>query len=532
MKKITKFKKIGCFFIAFTLSLTTLLQTGLGTAFAAEEMRAVWISTVFNLDYPKEKEAAAQKREFDEKLDFLKNIGFNTVIVQVRCSGDAFYSSSINPWSQYLTGTQGKDPGWDPLEYMISSAHSKGMELHAWLNPYRVTTSGTDVSVLSENHPARLHPDWVITHNDAMVYNPELEEVKKHIVDTVSEIVKNYNVDGIHFDDYFYPSNYPLPEGESKDGKIANARREHINDMVGRVSQAIKAIDSSVSFGISPRGIWKNDSSGKWGSIINGSEGYYAVYADALNWIYNGYIDYIVPQIYWESGKTGADYNTIVRFWADAVSGSKTKLYIGEAIYKEAISAEIYKHWEFCQTIPEVEGQFFFSLRQLEANLSGCADSLKKAFAGSASGQKPILETPKTAVSSGENVEINGKKISFGSYNIDGYNYFKLRDLAYALTNTGSRFEVIYDSSSETINLHTQKTYTPLGGELSQNSSGSKNALLSSAALKINDKTVNVGAYNIDGYTYFKLRDLSDYLGFGVTWNETEKLVGVFTPGL
>lgn len=200
-------------------SLGSLAAYG-ATPKADEDMRAVWISTVYSADYPStQNNAEAQKAEFIKKLDQAQALGLNTVVVQVRPKGDAFYESDLNPWSAVLTGTQGKDPGYDPMKFMIEETHKRGMEFHAWMNPYRITTSGVDLSALSADNMARKHPDWILTYNNAMYYNPAKEEVKQYITDTVAEVVENYDVDAIHFDDYFYPSNYPLPEGEGREGQ-------------------------------------------------------------------------------------------------------------------------------------------------------------------------------------------------------------------------------------------------------------------------------------------------------------------------
>ncbi|MEG0708162.1 MAG: family 10 glycosylhydrolase, partial [Cellulosilyticaceae bacterium] len=326
MKKILSILMMMCLMIG-SMSTQVFAKT------TNEDVRAVWISTVHNLDYPSVKNnEAAQKSEFIQKLDELQAIGINTVVVQIRPKGDALYQSSINPWSDVLTGTQGKYPGYDPMAFMIEEAHKRGMAFHAWLNPYRVTTAGTDVNVLSSDHPARLNPSWTISYKDALYYNPELPEVKAHIVDTVEEIVTNYDVDAIHFDDYFYPSNYPLPTGEGKDGDVANSRREHINEMIRQVSEVIKKVDQTVMFGISPMGIWKNDLSDITGSSTGGSESYYTVAADTRTWIQNEWIDYVVPQIYWETGHKLADYETLVSWWSSEVEGTKVKLYIGQGI--------------------------------------------------------------------------------------------------------------------------------------------------------------------------------------------------------
>ena len=346
-------------------SLGSLAAYG-ATPKADDDMRAVWISTVYSADYPStQNNAEAQKAEFIQKLDQAQALGLNTVVVQIRPKGDAFYESDLNPWSAVLTGTQGKDPGYDPMEFMIEETHKRGMEFHAWMNPYRITTSGVDLSALSADNMARQHPDWILTYNNAMYYNPAKEEVKQYITDTVAEVVENYDVDAIHFDDYFYPSNYPLPEGEGREGSAANERREHVNDLIEMVSKRIKSIDSSVEFGISPMGIWKNSSSDPAGSATKGSEGYYTVYGDAKEWVEKGWVDYIVPQIYWETGNSAADYETLVKWWNDLVEGTDVDLYIGQGIYKDSVASEIVKEMQINEKYKNVDGSFFFSLRDL-----------------------------------------------------------------------------------------------------------------------------------------------------------------------
>ena len=346
-----------------------------------QDMRAVWVSTVYNMDYPSvgsRNNPEKQKEEYIQLLDRLQELGMNTVFVQVRPKADALYKSSINPWSDVLTGTEGKDPGYDPMAFMIEETHKRGMEFHAWLNPYRVTTSGTNINALAQNHPARLNPNWVISYDNRLYYNPALPEVQQHIADTVAEIVTKYDVDGIHFDDYFYPSNYPLPAGEGRDGAVANSRRQDINQMVQKVYQTIKKIDSSVDFGISPIGIWKNQSSDPQGSLTSGGEGYYSVFADAKTWIENGWIDYIIPQIYWEIGHAKADYATLVEWWANAVRGTNVKLYIGQGIYKDEIASTITKNLSVSRKYFNVKGNAYFSLRDLLANRQGVAESIKE----------------------------------------------------------------------------------------------------------------------------------------------------------
>jgi uncharacterized lipoprotein YddW (UPF0748 family) len=346
-----------------------------------KETRAVWIATIYSLNFPNVRnDIEAQKNQYIQYLDELKDMGINTIVFQVRPKADAFYKSSINPWSEFLTGTQGQDPGYDPLEFMIEETHKRGMEFHAWLNPYRVTTKGqTNLNALSKNHPARLHPDWILEYDNALYYNPELEDVRNHIVDTVKEIVSNYNVDAIHFDDYFYPSNYPLPDGEYGDGEADNHRRDNINKMVAAVHNAIKEINSDVKFGISPSGIWKNSSSDSTGSNTNGYEAFYSVAADSRAWIKNGWIDYIVPQIYWETGNRAADYETLVNWWSNEVKGTNVKLYVGHGVYKDVVANEIDTQMQINTKYPEVSGSFYYGVQNILDNVNGCKDKIQNA---------------------------------------------------------------------------------------------------------------------------------------------------------
>lgn len=345
------------------------------------EMRAAWISTVHNIDFPKTKNnVTAQKNEYIAILDKLKSIGLNTVVVQVRPKADALYESDINPWSDVLTGTQGKYPGYDPMEFMIEEAHKRGMEFHAWLNPYRVTTSGTDVNALDPNHPARKNPKMVFAYNNALYYDPASKDVQNHIADTVKEIVQKYKVDAIHFDDYFYPDKYPLPDGEDKDGPVANQRRKNVNDMVSLVSSTIKKTNPNVKFGISPIGIWKNNYPDKTGSATKGNESYYAVYADTRTWIKNGWIDYVVPQIYWNIGHDAADYKVLVEWWANEVKGTGVDLYIGQGIYKEEVANEIKAQLELNKKYPEIKGSMFFTTRDIINNVGNCFNSIKEYY--------------------------------------------------------------------------------------------------------------------------------------------------------
>lgn len=318
-----------------------------------EEMKAVWISY---LEFGSANMSKMSKKSFQSYIDKLftnsKNLGLNTVIVQVRPMSDAFYKSSYFPWSAYASGKQGNNPGYDPLSYMVKAAHDRGLKIHAWLNPYRITITGTNVKALSSGNQAR---KWrsssdrskkrnVLTFNGALYYNPAKSDVQNLIVNGVKEIVKNYDVDGIHFDDYFYPtlgskykSNFDAKEYKSyvkkckskkKEPKsIVSWRRSNINSLVRKVYKTIKSIDKKVEFGISPAGNISN---------LYAQDRYYV---DVKTWMKSsGYVDYICPQIYWSFTHPACPYTNTVKQWAALKKNSKIDLYIGIAAYRAGIS--------------------------------------------------------------------------------------------------------------------------------------------------------------------------------------------------
>lgn len=375
-----KLKTLLAILLSFLMLNINLVKTEAATN---EDMKAVWITTVYNKDWPSvssRNNPEKQKQEFINILEDVKSLGLNTVIVQVRPKGDALYKSNINPWSEVLTGVQGKDPGYDPLAFAIEEAHKRGIQVHAWLNPYRITTSGTDINSLSANHFARKNPQTVMTDGSALYYNPGLPEVRQHVLDTVSEIVSNYNVDGIHFDDYFYPSgNVNDNDAFSKYGNgmnIGDFRRNSVNQLVKEVYNKIKSIDRNVEFGISPRGIWKNSSSDSSGSQTSGGQSYYDIFADTRTWIKNNWLDYVAPQVYWEIGNRAADYSKLIPWWSNEVNGTNVKLYIGQGIYKEEVAREIDKQIDLNRQYPNVRGSIFYTYSNIKSNTGGVRDKL------------------------------------------------------------------------------------------------------------------------------------------------------------
>lgn len=314
---------------------------------SGKAMKGAWISTVFNLDWPSAASAGnadKQKREFSSMLDKLQATGYNAVFVQVRPSGDSLYPSTIVPWSKVLTGTQGKDPGYDPLEYMVSSAHERGMEFHAWFNPFRATTDANTAS-LAASHVAKAHPEWIVKAENKLYINPGIPEARQHIIDTVMEVVRGYGIDGVHLDDYFYPSGSFADDAAFKTYNakaITNKgdwRRDNINEFIRQLGQEIHSVKPDVSYGVSPFGVWRNKKADSSGSDTTaGVSAYDDMYADTRTWIRNGWIDYIAPQIYWSLSFSAARYDKLVDWWVSEVAGSGVKLYIGLAAYKVGAS--------------------------------------------------------------------------------------------------------------------------------------------------------------------------------------------------
>lgn len=365
-----------------------------GTPSASGEMRGVWVSSVYNLDYPSSPTTDSDKlkAEADEILDNCVKWGLNAVFLQVRPSGDALYKSDLFPWSKYLTGSVGTAPqgGFDPLEYWVEAAHKRGLELHAWINPYRITRSkDTEWNSLPSTHPAKMNPDWVVKYSDGNYYfNPGIPEVRDLVTRGAVEIVQNYDVDGLHMDDYFYPGTdfndaATYQKYGSSFSNIADFRRDSVNQLVAQLDTAVHNIDPDIQFGISPSGIWANKSTDPRGSDTNGSEHYVSSYADSLYWIENGLVDYIIPQIYWEIGHKLADFATLADWWNDAVAGSDVHLYIGMGAYRCAdnptgvwtTTDPLFDSLAYLENKDNVGGCVFFRYGSIPA-VSGMADRL------------------------------------------------------------------------------------------------------------------------------------------------------------
>lgn len=381
-----------------------LSDTTITIGAASDDLKGLWVATVSNIDFPSEPGLSADqlRAEIDEIVNNASEWGFNAIFLQVRPKSDAIYNSAIFPSSDCIVTNQGDPLPLDCLEYFITAAHAKGIELHAWINPYRVLQSGTgghNLDLLADTNPAKLHPEWVVKHSDdATYYNPGIPEVRELIIDGILEIVNNYNIDGIHFDDYFYPYNNSssfddadeYEKYKSEGQSLADWRRENNDLLVKQTAEAIKSVNPNVAFGISPSGVWALKSNNSLGTDIkSSSESYYQVYADTRKWVLNEWIDYICPQVYWEIDHSTAPFKPIVDWWNDIVSGTDVKLYIGIAAYKGSSvtayksPAEIQNQLTYLKTKEYVAGAVFFSYRDVKKNVGGVQDTAKTFFLNS-----------------------------------------------------------------------------------------------------------------------------------------------------
>ncbi len=375
-----------------------------------DEVKGVYIATVYNINYPSKKglDKNTLQSELDDIITTCLEANLNTVYFQVRPSADALYKSDIFPTSEYLTGKQGAPlpDDFDPLAYLIEKAHQKGIRVHAWVNPMRITVGSPsnpkhNTNDLAEGHPVRLHPEYAVAYADGRLYfDCGIPEVRTLIADGVAEIARNYSVDGIIFDDYFYP--YPVnvdgkaaifnDEASYKkyggDMSLADYRRESANKMIESCYKSIKAANPDCEFGVAPFGIWKNDDGKNGGSETSGLESYSAIYCDPTAWIKGGYIDYIAPQIYWRFTTKVARYDTLVRWWNKLVDGTDVKLLISHGAYNyetwENPENEIRCQVEYARSQLKYEGSILYGYAALKSNLKGLFDETKEVFSESA----------------------------------------------------------------------------------------------------------------------------------------------------
>ncbi len=357
------------------------------TPIVKRHLRGTWISTVINLDWPTletsklendTERAKKSKEELVAILDKAVEMNMNAVFFQVSPEGDAFYKSKIANWSRYLTGTFGKDPGFDPLAFAIVEAHKRNLEFHAWFNPYRVsmdTKEATKTSLDIEKSVYKKHPEWIKSSMDRFVVDPGIPEARKWVTDRVMEVVGNYDVDGVHFDDYFY---YERTVGELKDDNtfkmynkgqfsdIGDWRRNNTYLLVKELSKKIRAKKAWVKFGISPGGIWGNKKDGLAGgsNTSGGFTNYNSCFADTKKWVEEELLDYIAPQVYFTFANTRAPYGEVATWWSKVCSKRKVHLYIGQALYMINDSSD--KYFMGNEAVPEFSRQLKFNISKPE----------------------------------------------------------------------------------------------------------------------------------------------------------------------
>ena len=389
-----KYQFFSSTFIFFLFSVIAFAQQ----AAPKREFRGVWVATVVNIDWPTKPGLTTQqqKDEFVKLLNEHQREGINAIMFQIRPATDAFYAKSSEPWSQYLNGKQGlaPNPFYDPLQFAIDECHKRGIELHAWFNPYRATFDGNEGNI-SATHISKLKPEWFFKYDGKKLFNPGLPEVRAYINKIILNVVDNYDIDGVHFDDYFYPyaikgqiiddaEAFILYNNGIKD--IKDWRRYNVDQLIHELSDSIHLHKKYVKFGVSPFGIWKNKAQDPEGSETAGGDSYYGLYADSKKWVQKGWVDYINPQIYWSFETKAAPYDKLVDWWSKNSFGRN--LYIGQGAYR--INATNDLSWKsatqfsrqlnYNRANSNVQGSVYFSSKSLTKNPLGIADTLAKKY--------------------------------------------------------------------------------------------------------------------------------------------------------
>lgn len=505
------------------------------TASASQEMRGLWVSSVINLDYPSKPTTSAEelRNQADKILDNAQACGFNAIFLQVRPCADALYQSKIYPWSIYLTGQQGTAPnaGFDPLAYWVEGAHQRGMELHAWINPYRITKTAAEWDKMAASSPAKQHPEWTVVYKDNYYFNPALPEVRQLVIDGAVEMAQNYAIDGVHMDDYFYPgtdfddaASFAAMGGSFSD--IGDWRRDNVNKLVQGLDEALHKVRADIQFGISPAGIWASSNMHPEGSATTSTySSYYSMYADSRQWVKAGWVDYIAPQIYWEAGHKTADFTALLNWWSQQVNGTQVKLYIGLADYKtlEAKSAdsawydgaEIARQMAACTAKPQVAGVIHFRYGSINSSLA-LQRVIRQAYSiPSANTPGPITPTvtilPNTTTpADGVRVLVDGKQLVFDQqpYIEEGRVMLPMR--------------IIFQELGASVSYKDRKIEAKRGDITIRLALDSKEMQVGSAV-----KELDVPAVSVGGRTMLPLRAVAEALQCNVQWDNASKTVTI-----
>lgn len=332
------------------------------------EFRGAWIQSVNGQFQGLGRDRMQQMLAY--QLDELQKSGINAIFFQVRVEGDALYESRLEPWSRYLTGQQGTPPNpyWDPLQWMIEQCHSRNMELHAWINPYRAKTKST--TAMAMTHEYFRHPDNFFNYDGLMLFDPGMPENRDFICRVACDIARRYDIDGLHIDDYFYPypvAGLPIPDDVSYAAYGQNMdrnewRRQNVNLFIKELSTRLRQVKPWLKFGVAPFGIYRNQRSDPNGSATTGLQNYDDLYADVLEWVRQGWVDYNIPQIYWEIGNKAADYETLIKWWNDHTGGRP--LYVGQDVMRTVKFADpqnpqshqMIRKYHLQRTLPNIQG--------------------------------------------------------------------------------------------------------------------------------------------------------------------------------
>ncbi|MBX3274597.1 MAG: family 10 glycosylhydrolase [Sandaracinaceae bacterium] len=418
----------------------------------AREIRGVWIATVYNINWPSSSrlDAAAQRAELDGLLDTARAAGMNSVFLQVRAESDAFYRSELEPWSRFLTGTPGRDPGWDPLAYAVDAAHARGLELHAWMNPYRALVSG-EPSAAASTHIVNARPDLVVRYGSLHWMDPGNPEGRAHVLAVIRDVLTRYDLDGLHFDDYFYPypeSGVAFPDDATfaaYGGGLSRPdwRRQNVNTMVREVHELVRAVRPDVRFGISPFGIYRPDMP----PGIRGLDQYAALFADPLAWMEGGHVDYIAPQLYWPTTQTAQDYARLLEWWSERADATGRTLVVGNYLAQLGSSAawsleEIRTQLRLVRDEPRAHGNIQYHIGPITTDRMGVRAALAAHHATPAAtpalvDRGPAPSPPGVTVA-GSQVTLTGEGRCFAAYREVG-GAFRIERLIFASSATLSR---------------------------------------------------------------------------------------------